>query len=160
MEQQESDAQALTEGDAALPPDEAVAAPELVSPPPRHRDPDRLEGVEARIDLHHSHAFMKVSAILTSFNEGFIHAEFDRLEGIDILTDEYENARFHVTYCLHEQGRDEVRVRWMPQVPQQDRDDNELLALARQIAHLLGGGTNLRLLDSRQGGKNRDIDPR
>lgn len=105
-------------------------------------------GPEACIELFHSHAFTYVSGILQSFGEEFHHVSFDGLEDAEMLSDEYENSRFHVTYCLREQRRDELRVRYGP-ISGSKHSDAELLALARQLAHLLGGGTNLRLVDNR-----------
>jgi len=105
-------------------------------------------GPEARIELFHSHAFTYVSGILQSFGEEFHHVSFDGVEDGELLSDEYENSRFHVTYCLREQGRDELRVRY-GLISGSKHSDAELLALARQLAHLLGGGTNLRLVDNR-----------
>jgi hypothetical protein len=105
-------------------------------------------GPEARIELFHSHAFTYVSGILQSFGEEFHHVSFDGLEDGEMLSDEYENNRFHVTYCLREQRRDELRVRYGT-ISGSQHGDAELLALARQLAHLLGGGTNLRLVDNR-----------
>ncbi len=122
---------------------EAEPSPEPAAP--RFAEPYPQEGIEARIDLFESHAFMKVAAVLQSFNEGFTHVYFDRVSGNTILSDEYENAKFHITYCLCEAQRDQLWVRWVQRNTR--HGDAELLALARQIAHLLGGGTNLRLVD-------------
>lgn len=141
--------------EAAEPQPPEAEAPEPPILEERVRTRDVPEGIEARIELYHSHAFLKVEALLKSFGEGFNHAEFDRLDGNDLLTDEYDNGRFHVTYCLHEHGRDELRVRWSQQLENAKRNDNELLGLARQLAHLLGGGTNLRLLDERSAWRKR-----
>jgi hypothetical protein len=114
--------------------------------PPRRRIPYVSEGVEARVELYQSHALTQVETLLRSFDEGFIHVFFDRDDGEDVLCDEYENADFHVTYRMREHKRDELRVRWVGKKSSRVHCDAELLALARQLAYMLGGGTNLRLV--------------
>ncbi|MCG8349055.1 MAG: hypothetical protein MI924_14890 [Chloroflexales bacterium] len=112
----------------------------------RRRIPYVSEGVEARVELYQSHALTQVETLLRSFDEGFIHVFFDRDDGEDVLCDEYENADFHVTYRMREHKRDELRVRWVGKKSSRIHCDAELLALARQLAYMLGGGTNLRLV--------------
>ncbi len=109
--------------------------------------PQRRSNIEARIDLFQSHAFWKVELLLKSFDEGFKQVYFDRIDSAGVLSDEYDNGIFNVAYCLHDHGRDEVWISWSDELDRRGHRDEELVALARQIAHLLGGGTNLRLLE-------------
>jgi hypothetical protein len=102
---------------------------------------------EACVELYHSHALDRVAGLLQSFNEGFTHVMFDRTQSETTLCDEYENAVFHVEYRLCEEQRDQLRVSWAAQAADPRHSDAELLALARQIADQLGGGTNLRLIE-------------
>lgn len=111
-----------------------------------HREQQvRQTRTEACVDLFHNHALDRMTALLQSFNEGFVHVSFDRQITETILIDEYDNQLFHVEYHLRDDDRDQVRIRWSDCLGSRDRNDAELLALARQIADLLGGGTNLRL---------------
>ncbi len=102
---------------------------------------------EACVELYHSHALDRVAALLQSFNEGFTHVMFDRIQSETILSDEYASTAFHVEYRLCEQQRDQLRISWADQAADHRHSDAELLALARQIADQLGGGTNLRLIE-------------
>jgi hypothetical protein len=102
----------------------------------------------ACIDLYHSHALDRIGALLQSFNEGFVHCVFDASEQQGLLIDEYANNRFRVAYLLREEGHDQIQVRWAENDACFKGSDTELLALARQIASLLGGGTNLRFWEA------------
>lgn len=127
---------------------EPVQAEYVVEAPEERRKhmPPLPGGIEARVELFHSHAFTCIAAVLQSFDEGFSHTYFDRIVDTALLSEEFANDTFRVAYCLNETGRDEVRVAWNQQVSATNHGDAELLALARQVAHLLGGGTNLRLV--------------
>jgi hypothetical protein len=102
---------------------------------------------EARIDLKKSHAFLSAGALLHALGEHFFHLHFAETDD-GILFDAYANDCFVVTYCLNTHGKDQLRVRWIDPDAEEAHTEYELPDMARQIARLLGGGTNLRLLDS------------
>jgi hypothetical protein len=101
---------------------------------------------EACIDLKKSHAFLATATLIEALGEHFTHTCFAD-EGDGWLYDEYANELFVVTYCLNAQGRDQLRVRWLDPDAEDAHTEDELPALTRQIARLLGGGTNLYLGD-------------
>jgi hypothetical protein len=111
-------------------------------------EPRRQARTVACIDLYHSHALDQIGALLQSFNEGFVHCVFDASDQQGSLIDEYENDRFRVAYLLREEGHDQIQVSWAENDTCLKGSDTELLALARQIASLLGGGTNLRFWEA------------
>ena len=104
-------------------------------------------GVQARIELLHTHAPLLVGAMLFSLGEGFRHVRFDQIGDDGPLCDVYANECFCVTYYLMLRGRDEIAVHWLDPDIAQVRHHSELLVLARQLAHMLGGGANPRLQD-------------
>ncbi len=102
---------------------------------------------EARIDLKKSHAFLRAGALLHMLGEHFLPLHFTETED-GILFDVYANDCFVVTYCLNIHGKDQLRVRWIDPDAEEAHTEYELPDKARQIARLLGGGTNMRLVDS------------
>lgn len=101
---------------------------------------------QACIDLFKSHGLLRIASVLQSFDEGFTHAALDEKDA-DSFVDVYANTTFHVAYLIRDCGRDQIQVRWLNAAVGRSRNDGELLALARQIATYLGGGTNLRLIE-------------
>ena len=101
---------------------------------------------EARVELKKSHAFLATSAVIQSLGEYFTHTHFAEEDG-EWLFDEYTNDSFVVTYCLNSCGRDQLWVRWVDPDAEDAHTEYELPDMARQLARLLGGGINLRLVD-------------
>jgi hypothetical protein len=107
----------------------------------------RVPGLpQACIDLFKSHSPLCVAGVLQSFAEGFQHLALS-VDAGDTFVDAYANTTFYVAYYIYDCGRDQIHVRWLDASVGRGRNDAELLALARQLASYLGGGTNLRLIE-------------
>ncbi|NJM05017.1 hypothetical protein HC891_00490 [Candidatus Gracilibacteria bacterium] len=101
---------------------------------------------QACIDLFKNHAPLCIASVLQSFDEGFQHIALN-IDETDSIIDAYANTTFYVAYYIYERSRDQIRVRWLNAAVGYGRNDAELLALVRQLASYLGGGTNLRLIE-------------
>lgn len=106
-----------------------------------------VSSVEACINLRESHGFLIVGGILQSLGEGFTRVCFNQMPEDGPLYETYANDRFYVTYYLNDAGRDTLCVSWIDRATDQANHHSELLVLVRQIAYMLGGGTNLHLRD-------------
>lgn len=102
---------------------------------------------EARIDLRESHGLLTAAILIEALGEHFTHTRLQDDDDDGWLYDEYANEIFVITYCLNCKGRDQVRVRWLDPDAEDAHTEDELPALARQLARMLGGGTNLCLVD-------------
>ncbi|NJP04461.1 MAG: hypothetical protein HC837_01915 [Chloroflexaceae bacterium] len=112
-------------------------------------DDSGWETREARIELLQSHALLNVGKLLRAFDSQLTHTHFNGANNDGVLVEEYVNERYRVTYCLRDQGYDELCVRWRDTtLPQTYAAVVDLLTMALNLAHALGGGTNLRLVKS------------
>lgn len=101
---------------------------------------------EAKVDLNKNHDFLTARTLINSLGEYFTHTHFaEEVDGW--LFDVYANECFMVTYCLNSKGRDQLRVRWLDPDAEDAHSDYELADMTRRITRLLGGGTNLHLID-------------
>jgi hypothetical protein len=111
--------------------------------------PQAARQTVACIDLYQSHALERVYSVLQSFNEGFVRSVIDASPAQeDELIDIYTSERFYIAYRMREGKRDQLQVSWLNGGREGKHSDAELLALARQIASLLGGGTNLHFWET------------
>lgn len=104
-------------------------------------------GVEVRLELFQSHAFLNVGELLRSYDQSFSDGHFSQSADEGVMCAIYTSSQLRVIYYSHSKGRDELGVCWADPASRPEDAHNRLREQARQLAEILGGGTNVRLME-------------